>query len=77
MTVDGEVITRTTPSYDHRLPPGRHRISFEGTGCPPVERPGSLRRAIPVVMQEVFLQPDSEVKVIADFERESIIVKTQ
>jgi len=75
VTVDGQVVTRSTPSYDHRLPAGRHRIVVEGTSCPPVERPGSLRRVVPVVVSEVDLPPDGTVRIIADFERDRLIVK--
>ncbi len=76
VTVDGKIVTRTTPSYDHRLPAGRHRIVIEGTSCPPIERPGSLRRAIPVVVSDVMLEADRNVKIIADFEKDRLIVKS-
>jgi serine/threonine protein kinase len=77
VTVDGRVVTRTTPSYDHQLPAGRHRVVVEGTACPPVERPGSLRRVVPVVVSEVDLPPGSNVRIIADFERNRLVVKTR
>jgi hypothetical protein len=49
----------------------------EGTACPPVERPGSLRRVVPVVVSEVDLPPGSNVRIIADFERNRLVVKTR
>ncbi|MEM1025061.1 MAG: protein kinase [Myxococcota bacterium] len=75
VTVDGVVIARSTPSYDHRLRPGRHRISIEGTSCPPIERPGSLRRATPVVVKDVDVPAGAKLKVIADFERDRLEVR--
>lgn len=77
VTVDGQVVTRGTPSYDHQLPPGRHRIVVEGTSCPPVERPGSLRRVVPVVVSEVELLPGANVRVIADFEQNRLLVRSR
>jgi eukaryotic-like serine/threonine-protein kinase len=77
VSVNGQVVTRSTPSYDHRIQPGRKRVVIEGTSCPPRERPGSLRRSIPVVVSEVTFEPNSRVKVIADFRKDRLIVKTQ
>jgi serine/threonine protein kinase len=75
VTVDGVVVARSTPTYDHRLRPGRHRISIEGTSCPPIERPGSLRRATPVVVKDVEVRAGARLKVIADFERDRLEVR--
>jgi len=75
VTVDGIIVARSTPTYDHRLSPGRHRISIEGTSCPPIERPGSLRRATPVVVKDVDVPAGARLKVIADFERDRLEVR--
>ena len=72
VTLDGEVIARSTPSYDHKVPAGRHKVVIEGTGCPPIERPGSLRQAVPTVVADIEVVAGQELKVIADFEREEI-----
>lgn len=72
VTLDGEVIARSTPSYDHKVSAGRHKVVIEGTGCPPIERPGSLRQAVPTVVTEIEVVAGQELKVIADFEREEV-----
>ncbi|MGF1510144.1 MAG: serine/threonine protein kinase [Myxococcota bacterium] len=76
VSVDGQVVTRSTPSYDHLLTPGRHRIVVEGISCPAVERPGSLRRATPIVVRDVDIPAGANLKIIADFDADKLIVKT-
>jgi serine/threonine protein kinase len=75
VSVDGAIVTRSTPFYDYKLSAGHHRIMIEGTNCPPVERPGSLRASIPTVVKDVEIDPGSSVKIIADFERDRLLVK--
>lgn len=77
VTVDGQVVTRSTPFYGHKLPAGRHRVVLEGTSCPPIERPGSLRRSIPVVATTIQVKRGASLKVIADFDHERVIVRRQ
>jgi serine/threonine-protein kinase len=75
VTVDGQVVTRSTPFYGHRLPAGPHRVIIEGTSCAPIEQPGSLRRTIPQVAATVRVEAGASIKVIADFDSEELIVK--
>jgi serine/threonine protein kinase len=76
VTVDGVVLSETTPSFNHRLTPGEHEIVLEGTSCAPVERPGSLGRSIPRVRKVVQIPEGVSAKVIADFDRNSIVVRS-
>jgi hypothetical protein len=75
VSVDGTIVARSTPFYDYRLPAGLHRIMIEGTSCPPVERPGSLRATLPSVVQDVKVEAGSQVKIIADFEQDRLLVR--
>jgi serine/threonine protein kinase len=77
VSVDGQVLTRTTPSYDHKLSAGRHRVVVEGVSCPAVERPGSLRRSIPVVVRDIDIPAGGRLKIIADFDADELVVKRQ
>jgi hypothetical protein len=65
---------------DHPLvrpPPlgGRHTVLIEGTSCPPIERPGSLRRVLPAVMGEIEVEPGASLRIIADFDEGRLIVR--
>ncbi len=75
VTVDGVVVTRTTPSFGHKLSAGMHRVILEGTSCPPIERPGSLRRTLPSVSARVRIEAGASLKIIADFERNRVLVR--
>ena len=75
VSLDGKVIARSTPSFDHRVSAGPHIVVLEGIGCPPIERPGSLQRVIPTVRQEIKVEPGTSLKVIADFERQTIVIR--
>lgn len=77
VSVDGTVIARATPTFDHRIASGEHTIVIEGTSCPPIERPGSLRRGTPTLTKRVRMEAGARLKVIADYERERIIVRRQ
>ena len=75
VTVDGRIVTRTTPSYGHRLSAGRHTVLIEGTSCPPIERPGSLRRVLPAVLGEIDVEAGASLRIIADFDEGRLIVR--
>ena len=60
-----------------RVSAGPHDVLIEGTSCPPIERPGSLRRTIPTVAKRIRVQGGDRLKVIADFERQVLIVRKQ
>ena len=75
VSLDGQVIARSTPSFDHRVTAGVHVVVLEGIGCPPIERPGSLQQTIPTVRRQIEVEPGTSLKVIADFERNEIIVR--
>jgi serine/threonine protein kinase len=77
VSVDGRVIARSTPSFDHKLPAGTHRVVLEGTGCSAIEQPGSLRRTVPTVATTIQVVANSSLKVIADFEHDTVIVRDQ
>ena len=48
---------------------------MEGTTCPTVERPGSLEQSIPSVVEEIEVAAGARLKIIADFERNRVIVR--
>ncbi len=75
VTVDGHVVTRSTPSFDHKLSAGEHRVVLEGTSCPAIEQPGSLKRTTPSVATTIQVEPGGTMKVIADFEHDQVIVR--
>jgi serine/threonine protein kinase len=75
VSVDGRIVARSTPFYDFKLAAGRHRIMIEGTSCPPVERPGSLRATLPTVVKDVEIAAGTTVKIIADFEQDKLLVR--
>ncbi|MCK6550209.1 hypothetical protein L6R52_30520, partial [Myxococcota bacterium] len=75
VSVDGVVVARSTPTYDHALEPGAHTITIEGTSCPPIERPGSLRATIPTVVRTLDVPAGARLKLIADFERGVLLVR--
>ena len=77
VSLDGKVIARSTPSFDHRVPAGMHIVVVEGVGCPPIERPGSLQLAIPTVRQQIEVEPGTSLKVIADFEQNTLTLRTR
>lgn len=76
VTVDGRIVTRTTPSFGHQLSAGDHTVLIEGTSCPPIERPGSLRRVQPTVSGRFTLPAGGAMKVIADFDDGRLMVRT-
>ena len=75
VSLDGKVIARSTPSFDHRVPAGVHIVMLEGVGCPPIERPGSLEQRIPMVRREIEVEPGTSLRVIADFDRQEITIR--
>jgi hypothetical protein len=77
VTIDGVIVARSTPSYDHKITPGEHTISVEGTSCPLIERPGSLKPSLPTVAKRVEVAPGARLKVIADFAREELLVREE
>lgn len=77
VSLDGTIIARSTPSFDHKIPAGEHTVVIEGTSCPPIERPGSLRRTIPTVKKRIVIEGGTRLKVIADYERERVIVRRE
>ncbi|MEL7368269.1 MAG: protein kinase [Myxococcota bacterium] len=77
VSLDGKIIARSTPSFDHRVPAGPHIVVLEGIDCPPIERPGSLQQVIPTVRREIDVEPGKTIKVIADFDEQKIIVRTK
>jgi hypothetical protein len=77
VSVDGVIIARSTPSYDHKISAGEHTISIEGTTCPLIERPGSLKPALPMVVKRVQVTPGARLKMIADFSREELAIREE
>lgn len=77
VSLDGNIIARSTPSFDHQIAAGDHVVVIEGTSCPPIERPGSLRRTIPTVKKRIRIEGGTRLKVIADYEREQVIVRRE
>ncbi len=75
VTVDGQVVTRTTPSYGHRISPGRHTVILEGTGCPAQQKANSLQTAQPRLSTKVTVVAGADLKVIADYKRGRVIVR--
>jgi serine/threonine protein kinase len=75
VSVDGVVVARSTPFYDYKLAAGAHAVLIEGTSCPPVERPGSLKSSIPTVSGQVKVEAGAALKIIADFEHGTIAVR--
>jgi len=75
VTVDGRLVTRTTPSFGHPLTAGNHAVHIEGTSCAPIERPGSLRRVQPSVSGRFDVPAGGALKVIADFTTGQLVVR--
>ncbi len=77
VSIDGSVVARSTPSFDHKVPSGEHTITIEGTSCPLIERPGSLKPSIPTVVRRIEVKDGTRLKVIADFNGGLIAVKEE
>ena len=77
VTIDGEIVARSTPSFDHKVAPGEHTFSIEGTGCPLIERPGSLKPSVPSVVKRIDVAPGARLKLIADFVAEQVDVRKE
>lgn len=75
VTVDGRLVTRTTPSFGHPLTAGNHAVLIEGTSCAPIERPGSLRQGQPTVSGRFDVPAGGALKVIADFDTGQLVVR--